>query len=248
MRIMDTQTDQRPSANGSRSREPAAICPSDEELVVRVRAGERQLFELLMRRHNQRVFRAARAIVRRDDEAEDIMQDAYVRAYAHLDDFKGEASFSTWVTRIAVHEALARVRRERRFASFDVHVHGLTATPSESSPEQQVSDAELRIVLDRAIDKLPDEFRLAFVLRTVEQMSGAEAADVLGIPEQTIKTRLFRARVRLQRDLFAALKANENKAYAFHLTRCDRVVAAVFARLTRAASTGRMAQGAPPIP
>ena len=106
--------------------------------------------------------------------------------------------------------------------------------PSDSHPsqEQQVSDAELRLVLDRAIDALPDEFRLAFVLRTVEHLSGAETAEVLGIPEQTVKTRLFRARERLRRDLLTAIDANVADAYAFHLSRCDRVVAAVLARLS----------------
>jgi len=206
---------------------------SDEQVVARVLAGETLLFELLMRRHNRKVFRAARAIVKRDNEAEDVMQDAYVRAYTHLASFKGEASFSTWLTRIAVHEALARVRRERRFVSSDTtdrsgeSFHGAGA----SSPEQQVSDAELRVFLDRAIDALPDDFRLAFVLRAVEQMSGAETADVLGIPEQTVKTRLFRARERLQHALLSRLEANTVDAYAFHLERCDRVVHAVLIRL-----------------
>src|SRR5215471_2187770 len=162
---------------------------ADEEIVARVRAGELQLFEILMRRHNQKVFRAARAIVKRDDEAEDVMQDAYVRAYAHLADFRGEASFATWVTRIAVHEALARVRREHRFAPRALWSLGLTALSADrvTDPEEQMSDAELRVILDRAIDALPDDFRLTFVLRTIEQMSSAETATVLGIPEQTVK-------------------------------------------------------------
>lgn len=214
--------------------DPARASLRDEEIVARVLAGELQLFELLMRRHNQRLFRAARAILKRDDEAEDVMQDAYVRAYAHLGGFKGESSFATWITRIAVHEALARVRRERRFRASDLNTRGPLAMTSraEPSPEQQVSDAELRVVLDRAIDALPEEFRLTFVLRAVEQMSGAEAADVLGIPEQTVKTRLFRARERLRSDLLLAIEARVEGAYAFHLTRCDRVVAAVLARLS----------------
>lgn len=228
------QTDRHVSPLRPRILDAAAFGSSDEEIVARVRAGERPLFELLMRRHNQRIFRAARAIVRRDDEAEDVMQDAYVRAYAHLDEFQGNASFATWLTRIAVHEALARVRRERRFTSFDLDSHGRTKSATELTPEQQVSDAELRTILDRAIDSLPDEFRITFVLRAVEQMNGSEVADVLGIPEQTVKTRLFRARVRLRSDLFCALEANVARAYGFHLVRCDRVVCAVMARLREA--------------
>jgi len=229
-----------PALRGHASWTLAADAPStrlsDEEIVGRVRAGETQLFELLMRRHNPKVFRAARAILKRDDEAEDVMQDAYVRAYAHLDGFKGEASFATWLTRIAVHEALARLRRERRFFSLDLLRQGALSMSSDSraSPEQEASDAELRVLLDRAIDTLPDEFRLAFVLRAVEQMSCAAAADVLGIPEQTVKTRVFRARERLRRELLSAVDANVASAYAFHLSRCDRVVAAVLARLAHA--------------
>jgi RNA polymerase sigma-70 factor (ECF subfamily) len=206
---------------------------TDAQIVARVRAGETLLFELLMRRHNRQVFRAARAILKRDDEAEDVMQDAYVRAYANLASFKGEASFSTWLTRIAVHEALARLRHERRFVCADAQIgaSGADATEAGASPEAQVSDAELRVFLDRAIDALPDEFRLTFVLRAVEQMSGAETADVLGIPEQTVKSRLFRARERLQQELLSALESNTAGAYPFHLSRCDRVVAAVLGRL-----------------
>lgn len=212
---------------------PANTRLRDEEIVARVCAGELAMFELLMRRHNQKVFRAARAILKRDDEAEDVMQDAYVRAYAHLHSFKGDASFATWLTRIAVHEAIARTRRERRFISVDIPREGPRSMASDTppTPEQQVSDAEMRVLLDRAIDALPVEFRVAFVLRTVERLSGAETAAVLGIPEQTVKTRLFRARERLRRELLSAIETNVADAYAFHLSRCDRVVAAVLARL-----------------
>lgn len=230
---MEQPSGQFAGTNHAPDQEASNAGPSDAEIVARVCAGETLLFELLMRRHNRRVFRAARAILKRDDEAEDVMQDAYVRAYAHLTSFKGESRFSTWITRIAVHEALARVRRERRFvcAAARAATGGSLASAGCNSPEQQVSDAELRVFLDRAIDALPDEFRLTFVLRAVEQLSGAETADVLGIPEQTVKTRLFRARERLQQQLATALEANSGQAYSFHLSRCDRVVKAVLARL-----------------
>lgn len=213
--------------------ESASALPTDEQIVARVCAGESQLFALLMRRHNQKVFRAARAILRRDDEAEDVMQDAYVRAFAHLSEFKGEARFSTWLTRIAVHEAFARVRRERRFQSLDAATEetSIMSRQAPSTPEQRVADAELGAVLDHAIDALPEEFRLVFVLRSVEQLSGAEVAEVLGVPEQTVKTRLFRARERIRAELETTLDENVPRAYAFHLTRCDRVVAKVLERL-----------------
>ena len=206
---------------------------SDEAVIARIRDGEPWCFEILMRRHNRRVFRATRAILKRDDEAEDVMQEAYVRAYEHLADFRGEASFATWITRIAIHEALARKRKEQRFEPLD-------SAPQEStvmslapprSPEQEVNDQQLRAVLERAIDALPDEFRTVFVLRAVEQMTGAETAACLEIPEETVKTRLHRARLRLQEVVVRALDAKSTQAYEFHLTRCDRVVKGVLDRL-----------------
>jgi RNA polymerase sigma-70 factor (ECF subfamily) len=206
----------------------------DEELVARVRAGETQLFELIMRRYNQRLYRAARAILRDDGEAEDVMQDAYVRAFAHLGDFEGRARFSTWLTRIAVHEALGRLRRARRFEPIDDEPNRETqsmSTARRSSPEQQVSDGEVRAVLEKAIDALPDEFRAVFVLRSIEEMSGAETAECLGISEETVKTRLFRARARLKETLLHVLEPAAPRAYEFHLSRCDRVVAAVLSRI-----------------
>jgi len=208
---------------------PAA--ESDEKIVARVCAGESALFEVLMRRNNQRVYRAARSIVKDDNEAEDVMQDAYVRAYEHLHEFEARARFSTWLTRIAVHEALARVRRRNRLASFDAQPEeSMPATPA-SSPEQQTSDLEMRTVLESAVEKLPDEFRAVFVLRAVEGMSGAETAECLGIPEDTVKTRLHRARGRLREMVLESIEPAVPALYEFHLSRCDRVVAAVLRKL-----------------
>ena len=208
---------------------PSAL--TDEEIVERVRSGEARLFELIMRRHNQRVYRAARAILRDDGEAEDVMQDAYVRAFEHLHEFEGRARFSTWLTRIAVHEALARLRRGRRFQPLDDQEQQSMPTAPRSTPEDQASDREIHAVLERAIGSLSDEFRSVFVLRAVEEMSGAETAECLGIPEETVKTRLFRARARLQESLLASLEPAAPRTYQFHLSRCDRVVAAVLSRL-----------------
>jgi RNA polymerase sigma-70 factor (ECF subfamily) len=206
---------------------------SDEAVIARIRGGEPGCFELLMRRHNRRVFRATRAILKRDDEAEDVMQEAYVRAYEHLADFRGEASFATWITRIAIHEALARKRKQQRFDAFDPASQEPINLSVESprSPEQEVNDQQLRAVLERAIDTLPDEFRAVFVLRAVEQMTGAETAACLDIPEETVKTRLHRARLRLQELIAGALDTNATQAYQFHLSRCDRVVKGVMDRL-----------------
>jgi RNA polymerase sigma-70 factor (ECF subfamily) len=212
---------------------------SDEEVVRRVLDGETALFELIMRRYNQRLYRVARAILRDDGEAEDVMQDAYVRAYEHLGSFRGEARFSTWLTRIAVHEALARTRRARRFAPLDEHQQESDVMSSErtSRPDQQLLERELGELLDRAIDGLPEEFRLVFVLRVIEEMSGADTAEALGLPEQTVKTRLFRARERIKRELLTHFDAQPEAAYAFHLTRCDRVVRAVMTLLAHGTDT-----------
>ena len=208
---------------------------TDAEIVRRVQAGDRALFEILMRRHNARVFRAARAILRDPDEAEDVMQDAYVRAYEHLGDFEGRARFSTWLTRIAVHEALARARKQKRFDRLDPsgsqsQEQSMTTRPA-ASPEDETSDREMRVVLERAIDDLPDDFRAVFVLRAVEEMSGAEAAECLGVPEETVKTRLHRARGRLQKTLLTSFEPALPRVYDFHLSRCDRVVDAVLRRI-----------------
>jgi len=206
---------------------------SDQAVIARICSGEHWCFEILMRRHNRRVFRATRAILKRDDEAEDVMQEAYVRAFEHLGEFRGDASFATWITRIAIHEALARKRREQRFDPLDCAPQQSTLMPLESprSPEQEVNDQQLRAVLERAIDTLPDDFRTVFVLRAVEQMTGAETAACLDIPEETVKTRLYRARLRLQEVVVHALDASATRAFDFHLTRCDRVVKGVLDRL-----------------
>lgn len=205
---------------------------SDEELVRRVLSGEVACFELLMRRNNQRLFRLIRSIVASDDDAEDVMQEAYVAAYTHLAEFAGRARFSTWLSRIAVHEAFARKRRAKRHTALD-DVSG--EEPSMSStvrgPDQRASDRELAIILENAVDSLAEPFRIVFVLRSVEQLSVAETSEVLDIPEETVKTRLHRARSQLRTVLTERIGAQVPQLFDFHLTRCDRVVARVFARI-----------------
>jgi RNA polymerase sigma-70 factor, ECF subfamily len=209
-----------------------AIPWSDEEIVDRVRGGDVPMFEHLMRRHNQRVYRAARAILRNENEAEDVMQDAYVRAFEHLHEFEGRARFATWITRIAIHEALSRARRAKRFEPMDADAEDFAmSTPRPGTPEDNASDGEMRELLEPAIDALPDEFRAVFMLRAVEEMSGAETAEILGIPEETVKTRLFRARSRLQQTLLAQLEPRLGHTFEFQRPRCDRVVSAVLRRI-----------------
>jgi RNA polymerase sigma-70 factor (ECF subfamily) len=206
--------------------------PDDDEVVARVRAGDRMLFEVLMRRHNRKVFRAARAILRSDDEAEDVMQHAYVRAFEHLAEYEGRARFSVWLTRIAVYEALARLRRRKRIGPLeDGNEEGDTMADQQATPEQKASDAELRVLTEAAVDELPEDFRIVFMLRAVEQMSVADVAECLGIPEDTVKTRYFRARQRLRNSLLSRLDASTERTFEFYLDRCDRVVAGVFERL-----------------
>ena len=218
---------------------------SDEDLREHVLRGDSRYFEVLMRRHNQRLFRAARAILKSEDEAEDVMQEAYARAYAHLASFAGQSRFSTWLTRIAVHEALARLRRRRheaRGTDADGDVDSLAAAPSpDADPEVRAHGGQLRGMLERAVDALPEGFREVFVLRAVEELSVAETAECLDIPEEMVKTRLFRARARLQQQLASELDGGVAEVFAFHLLRCDRVVAGAFARIQAAAASGATA-------
>lgn len=213
---------------------------SDDEVVAQVLRGQTALFEVLMRRHNERVYRAARAIVRDEKEAEDVMQQAYVSAYTHLRQFSGQAKFSTWLTRIAIHEALARVRRRGRYEPFDEEWANLEAVMRPNStddPERQAFSGELRALLETAIDKLPDGAREVFVLREVEGLSTAEAAESLDVSEDVVKTRLSRARAALRRDLLDRAGALAPEAFRFYRPRCDRVVAAVLTRISGSESS-----------
>jgi len=206
---------------------------SDEQVVARVLAGDTALYELLMRRHNQRLYRVARAILRDDAEAEDVMQDAYVRAYQNLGTFEGRAKFSTWLTRIAVHEALARCQKRSRFQSLDDSNSQYgdvmnAATSSDRSPEQKSYDMELSGVLEKAVLSLPDDYRTVFVLRNVEGMSTEETAQSLNLTQENVKVRLHRAHAKLRKELYAAVGATAAHCFQFHAVRCDRVVRGVF--------------------
>jgi RNA polymerase sigma-70 factor (ECF subfamily) len=208
----------------------------DDEVIQRVLAGDRESYELLVRRYNRRVYRTVRAILRNDDEAEDVMQDAYVRAYQHLAQFEHRASFSTWITRIAVHEALARAERSKRVVVEDVNDAAATAVTSERNPEENMVQQETRELLETSILALPHPYRAVMMLRDVEEMSTAETAEALELSEDAVKVRLFRARAMLRKELFARAGATSSAAFQFHAPRCDRVAAAVLARI--AASDG----------
>ena len=203
--------------------------PSDEELVRRVRAGETALFETLMRRYNQRLFRVARAILRDEAEAEDVMQQAYVNAYAHLGQFAERARFGTWLTRIAVHEASAR--RRRRGRQIDVQESMPALASPAAGPEQRAADQELGRAIEAAMDALPAVYGAVFMLREVEGLSTAETAACLEINEETVKTRLHRARALLRNHITARVGAAARESFQFAGARCDRTVAAVMARI-----------------
>jgi len=202
----------------------------DAELVRRIRGGETALFELVMRRYNQRLFRLLRSLLRDEAEAEDVLQDAYVRAYAHLGQLEQPERLASWLTHIAVHEAKARLRRRGRFA--DVKEGPLRAVPSPSSdPEQEMLGKQLQRVLVSAIDDLPVGYRTVFVLRDVEGMSTADVSESLRVSEQAVKMRLHRARAALRQVLFDRVGAAALPPFAFAGDRCDRIVAGVLARL-----------------
>lgn len=210
---------------------------TDEEIVRRVLEGDLVLFELLMRRHNQRVYRAIRSILRDDGESEDVMQEAYVRAYEHLAQFEGRAQFSTWLTRIAVNEALKRLADRGRLDPLDEEQYEgedgtMAAFQSHSpTPESNASNSELKDLLEEAILALPITYRAVTVLRDVEEMSTAEASVVLSITETNVKVRLHRAHELLRGALFARAGATSTQAFRFHASRCDRVVRGVFEKL-----------------
>lgn len=211
----------------------AASTLADEDVVERVLAGAPALFEVLMRRHNQRVFRAARAVLRDDHEAEEAMQEAWVRAYVSLGSFAGRARFSTWLTRIALNHAIERARTRRRTVEL-AGVAGAAIDGAARSAEQQTLDDELRRALESAMDELPEVYRTTLVLRAVEGLSTAETAECQDISEETVRTRLHRARTLLRSDLERRFGARLGECFSFGAARCDGVVARVLAQVVTA--------------
>ena len=215
---------------------------NDAGLVTRALAGEPQAFRSIMQRHNRRLYRVARGIVGNDAEAEDAVQEAYLQAFAHLSDFRHEARLSTWLTRIVINEALARVRRRRdlielsqldRMPDGSVRVLLFPNAPSASDPEADAARAQLRRMLERAVDDLPPIFRAVFMMREIEEMSVEETASQLGIGPATVKTRLHRARRLLRRAFDAHLVSTLKDAFPFDGQRCLRIADQVMQRWER---------------
>jgi len=217
--------------------EQASGPQSDEEIVARIVEGETALFELLMRRYNQRLYRVTRAMLGDAAEAEDVTQDAWVRAFEHLRQFAGRARFSTWLTRIAVHEASARLRRRGRHVDIEETMETLPS--AASGPEHSAAAHELGGVIEQALATLPLVYGSVFMLREIEGLSTAETAACLEINEETVKTRLHRARALLRNHITARVGAAVRDTFQFAGARCDRMVAAVMARIASAHAIDR---------
>jgi RNA polymerase sigma-70 factor (ECF subfamily) len=210
---------------------PATL--SDEEVVARVLAGDTSLFEILMRRYNQRLFRVSRGILADDAEAEDVAQEAWLRAFRELAGFRGEARFSTWLTRIACHEALARANRRRRLVPINGGDGGDPPEPPAEAPgpERDLENRELQALLQEAVEVLPDPLRAVFCLREIELLSTEETADALGLSVENVRVRLHRAKRSLRQTLDERIGREVRRLYLFDGARCDRVVENVFAAL-----------------
>jgi RNA polymerase sigma-70 factor (ECF subfamily) len=203
-----------------------------------MRRGDGGAFAALMRRNNRRLYRLARSILKNESEAEEVVQESYVRAFTHLDGFKGEASLATWLARIVANEALGRLRRRRPSVEIGDVADSLAAGPDTGvfsfagpSPEHAAAREEIRRLIEHAVDALPPSFRTVFILRAVEQMSIEETASCLGIPKDTVKTRFHRANRLLRQALSAQLESILDGAFPFAGARCDRIMRSVLARL-----------------
>jgi RNA polymerase sigma-70 factor (ECF subfamily) len=218
---------------------PRADEPDDAELVERARRRDSEAFRLIMRRHNRRLYRIARAVLRNDGEAEDVVQEAYVRAFTHLAEFRGDASLATWLSRIALNEALGRIRRrrgERDLTALENPMPQADIIPfphasPQLDPERTMAQRQIQQMLERAIDDLPDDFRTVLVARVIEDMSIEETAALFGLRAETVKTRLHRARKLLREALERQVGPALTEAFPFDGARCGRMTEQVMARL-----------------
>jgi len=219
---------------------PQAVAgqPADDaELARAVAHRDRGAFETLMRRHNRVLYRIARSILKDEAEAEDAVQDAYLAAFRGIGRFQGGSKLSTWLARIVINEAYQRLRKQKRAASvvpLDAYEGSEEADMTDGTtelPEAAAMRAELRRMLERKIDELPEQFRTVYVLREVEEMTVEETAQCLDVPAETVRTRAFRARALLRASLAKEIDVATTDAFGFAGERCDRIVAGVLARL-----------------
>lgn len=221
---------------GTNAHQERVAAASDAALANLAVLGDAEAFRVIMQRNNRPLFRIARSILRDDAEAEDVVQEAYVRAYAGLQHFRAESSISTWLTRIVLNEALARLKSRKRTVECSAdetmaQIIRFPGTDPSPDPEMYAAQRQIRRVLESAIDGLPGPFRLAFVLREIEGLSLEEIACQLSIPVPTVKTRLFRARRLLRQALSTEMHAALKGAFPFDGARCARLTEAVLQRL-----------------
>jgi len=220
---------------------------SDEELVALARQGGENAIRALIKRNNRRLFGVARAVMRNDAEAEDVVQETYVRAFTKLDSFRGGSQFSTWLTRIALNEALGRMRRRRptaEFAELDVRASAqggaVIMFPTSLTPpgaDSELARSQVREFLEKAVDDLPDAFRTVFILRDIEEMSIEETANQLSLKQETVKTRLHRARRLMRAAVEKRLAATFSELFPFDGARCDRMADRVIGRLRNSSTS-----------
>lgn len=205
----------------------------DNEIINKVLTGEKRLFEQLMRRHNSSLFRIGMSILNNDADVEDVMQTTYISAYQHLDSFRQESAFGTWLKRIMINECNLQLKKRRRLISEDIsdiedHLSE-NLTEAKESPVAKVIDKELGRALEHALMQIPEKYRVVFVMREMEHLSGAETGQVLNISAVNVKVRLIRAKLMLRGKITDFYK--NDLVFPFHLTRCDRVVNGVLGRL-----------------
>lgn len=213
---------------------PAAA--GDRALVDRILAGDRSAFAALMRLHNRRLYRLARAALRSPAEAEDALQEAYLRAYQSLRQFRGDASLSSWLSRLVLNECFGRLRRHNRRQNV-IPIVGLpeeidsVADLEQDLPDRVAARAEMRVLIEAKLDDLPEDFRMVFVLRSIEELSVEETAQVLDIEEATVRSRHFRAKSLLRESLAREFDLAERDVFEFGGVRCDRIVERVMSRI-----------------
>jgi len=222
---------------------PPLTVPEPAELVAQARRGDPHAFEAIMRRHNRLLFRTARSVAPDDAEAQDVVQETYLRAFTHLDDWRGDAALGTWLARIAINVALDARRKRGVVISFDEPAPRndppteepimTLRTPEHDAPDHQAERAQVRGLLEAAIGRLPPIYRSVFMLRAVQEMSVDETAACLQVSDAVVKTRYLRARSLLRDTLGAQVEAHAHDAFAFAGARCDAVVAAVLGELDR---------------
>jgi RNA polymerase sigma-70 factor, ECF subfamily len=214
----------------------------DAALARLIAAGDRTAFVQMMRHHNRRLYRLARAVLRDDAEAEDALQEAYLAAYKAIGGYRAQASLATWLSRLVLNECMGRQRRQARrnnvapmfsMTDSDGTEHDMADTEGADAPDEALQRSEIRALLERKLDALPQAYRVVFVLRCVEELSVEETAQYLDIPEATVRSRHFRARSMLRESLARALDLAEGEVFSFGGARCDRIVEAVLAKIDR---------------